>query len=95
MGCRYLLLIRLLACARLLHHHPQNWHLLPYAQLLELLDWDVARMNFTLKEDDFLWHKLGDLKPATEPVYYVADNAQQRQTAALRKVVALFPQYGG
>jgi hypothetical protein len=69
----------------------KNWHLLPYAQLLELLDWDVARMNFTLKEDDFLWHKLGDLKPATEPVYYTSlSNAQRRQTAALRKVVARY-----
>ncbi len=67
----------------------KNWHLLPYAQLLELLDWDAAHMAFTLKEDDFLWHKLGDLKPAAVPVYYAPlSSAQRRQTAALRRVVA-------
>lgn len=67
----------------------KNWHLLPYAQLLELLDWDAARMAFTLKEDDFLWHKLGDLKPAAPPVHYAPlTGAQRRQTATLRRIVA-------
>ena len=31
----------------------QNWHLLPYRQLLELLDWTPERMRYSLKEDDF------------------------------------------
>ncbi len=41
----------------------RNWHLLPYEQLLELLGWDVARMRDVLKEEDFLWNKLGREKP--------------------------------
>jgi hypothetical protein len=47
-----------------------NWHLLPYSQLLELLGWTEERMAFTLKEDDFLWHKFGNLKPAAKEIYY-------------------------
>ena len=31
----------------------RNWHLLPYDQLLELLDMTPARLAFTLREDDF------------------------------------------
>lgn len=48
----------------------RNWHLLPYGQLLQLLGWTPKKLAFVLKEDDFLWHKLGDLKPAVEPVIY-------------------------
>jgi len=32
----------------------RNWHLLPYDQLLELLDMTTARLAFVLREDDFL-----------------------------------------
>ena len=45
----------------------QNWHVLPHEQLIELLGWDRARYEFTLKEDDFLWSKLGlGVKPRCE-----------------------------
>src|SRR5262245_42019476 len=30
----------------------RNWHLLPYEQLLQLLDWTPEKMAFTLREDD-------------------------------------------
>jgi hypothetical protein len=46
----------------------RNWHLLPYAQLLTLLGWDEERLAFTLREDDFLFIKLGSLKPKCAPV---------------------------
>jgi hypothetical protein len=48
----------------------RNWHLLPYEQLLVLLDWTAERLAFTLREDDFLWIKLGSLKPECEPLRY-------------------------
>src|SRR5437868_598650 len=32
-----------------------NWHLLPYEQLLTLLGWTASELAYTLKEDDFLW----------------------------------------
>lgn len=47
-----------------------NWHLLPYKQLLFLLGWSEQELEFALKEDDFLWNKLGLLKPETKPVAY-------------------------
>jgi len=48
----------------------RNWHLLPDAQLQTLLGWNAAQMEFTLKEDDFFYIKLGSLKPDCAPVHY-------------------------
>jgi len=44
-----------------------NWHLLPYEQLLDLLEWTPDRMDYVLREDDYLFIKLGLLKPRVEP----------------------------
>ena len=40
-----------------------NWHLLPYSQLLELIDWTPEQLFRSLMEEDFLWLKLGRNKP--------------------------------
>jgi hypothetical protein len=62
-----------------------NWHLLPYEQLLALLGWTAEQLDFTLREDDFLWVKLGKLKPAAEPIRYAPLTSEQiRATNALR-----------
>ncbi len=53
----------------------RNWHLLDYDQLLMLLGWDTDRLAYALKEDDFLWHKLGRLKPACKPLKYEEPDA--------------------
>ena len=60
----------------------RNWHLLPYDQLLELLGWSEERLAFTLREDDFLFIKLGSLKPRCEPVRYAPPDAAARGRAA-------------
>jgi hypothetical protein len=66
----------------------RNWHLLPYEQLLELLEWTPERLAFTLREDDFLWVKLGRVKPKCEPLRYVpSDQAAWRRAAEIRRVV--------
>jgi len=66
----------------------RNWHLLPYDQLLELLDMTPARLAFTLREDDFLWVKLGRLKPKCEPLrYHPPDESARRRAAEIRRVV--------
>jgi len=54
----------------------RNWHLLPYEQLLELLGWTPEQMAYTLREDDFLFVKLGNLKPRCEPLRYAAPDAE-------------------
>ena len=43
------------------------WHILPYEQLLELLEMDAETLAVLLRDDDFLDIKLGD-KPVCEPV---------------------------
>ena len=44
------------------------WHLLPYDQLLDILGWDEKKLAVVLKEDDFLFVKLGYFKPYCERV---------------------------
>ncbi|MGI8782087.1 MAG: hypothetical protein ACR2L2_00340 [Acidobacteriota bacterium] len=66
----------------------RNWHLLPYEQLLELLEMTPERLAFTLREDDFLWVKLGRVKPKCEPLRYLPpDHAARRRAAEIRRVV--------
>lgn len=66
----------------------RNWHLLPYEQLLQLLEWTPERLGFTLREEDFLWIKLGRLKPQCEPLHYrEPDEAAQLGAARIRRVV--------
>jgi hypothetical protein len=48
----------------------RNWHLLPYSQMLDLLGWSPDEMDYALREDDFLFVKLGMLKPNCEPLRY-------------------------
>lgn len=66
----------------------RNWHLLPYAQLLELLDMTPERLDVMLREEDFLWIKLGSLKPQCEPLRYSPPNEAARNRAAeIRRIV--------
>lgn len=48
----------------------ENWQLLPYEQLLEILGWTPEKLASVLQNDDFLWVKLGYLKPQCEIVHY-------------------------
>lgn len=64
----------------------RNWHLLPYEQLMQLLGFSREEMRFRLIEDDFLYVKLGNVKPWCEPLRYEmpteAMKARARQIAA-------------
>ena len=61
-----------------------NWHLLDYEQMLVILGegWDADRLAFTLKEDDFLWVKLGCLKPTCGKVVYRELTPEERARVA-------------
>jgi hypothetical protein len=48
----------------------RNWHLLPDEQIIELLGWTREKYLFILQEDDFLWNKLGRLKPDCSKLLY-------------------------
>ena len=66
----------------------RNWHLLPYSQLLELLEMTPETLDFKLREEDFLWIKLGSLKPKCEPLRYKApDEAARRRADEIRRTV--------
>ncbi|MCC7083486.1 MAG: hypothetical protein IT427_00600 [Pirellulales bacterium] len=66
----------------------RNWHLLPYDQLLTLLDMTAEQLAFALREDDFLFVKLGSIKPQCEPLRYQApDRAAQRRATEIRRLV--------
>ena len=66
----------------------RNWHLLPYEQLLVLLGMTPEQLAFALREDDFLWTKLGELKPRCEPLRYrVPDTATRQRAAAIKSLV--------
>jgi hypothetical protein len=65
----------------------QNWHLLPGDQLIDLLGWTPEKLQFTLREDDFLDVKLGP-KPACPRLVYAPPGDEARQRAAeIRKVL--------
>jgi hypothetical protein len=66
----------------------RNWHLLPYEQLLPLLDMNADELAVALREDDFLWHKLGGSKPRCEPVRYAEPTVKtQRRAAQIKQVI--------
>ncbi|MDD3107758.1 MAG: hypothetical protein PHV49_00905 [Alistipes sp.] len=59
-----------------------NWHLLPYDQLVELLGITREELATRLRDDDFLWVKLGNQKPSCELLYYTEPTAPMQQQAA-------------
>lgn len=66
----------------------RNWHLLPYDQLLTLLGMTAEELAYTLREDDFLYVKLGNLKPKCLPLTYeTPDATAQRRAAEIRQTV--------
>jgi len=66
----------------------RNWHLLPYEQLLPLIGMDAEEFAFALREDDFLFIKLGSTKPDCKPVKLVErDDAVRAAEAVIRATV--------
>ncbi len=66
----------------------RNWHLLPYDQLLMLLGWTPEEMAYVLREDDFLYVKLGNLKPQCEPIKYSKpSSALEEHTQKINRVL--------
>ncbi|MBX3256419.1 MAG: hypothetical protein KF862_19945 [Chitinophagaceae bacterium] len=66
----------------------RNWHLLPYDQLLKLLGMSSHELSVALKEDDFLFIKLGSLKPKVGELRYVAPGPETVAGAAAIKKIA-------
>jgi len=60
----------------------RNWHLLPYAQLTALLDVSRDHLRDALMEDDFLFIKLGSVKPECPPLRYAPPTPEETAAAA-------------
>jgi len=72
----------------------RNWHLLPYDQLLILLNMSSSELDLALKEDDFLYVKLGNLKPKCDVVKFSPPSEQEKKRAAEIKSIMEF-HFGG
>lgn len=64
----------------------RNWSILPYEQMLTLLDLEPVEFAEKLREDDFLWVKLGRLKPVCETLRF--EEPSEADVAAMRKIAA-------
>ena len=65
-----------------------NWYLLPYNQLLTLLDYDEEHLEFVLEKEDFLGIKLGSLKPDCPQITYAPlTEEDEKATEILAKKV--------
>lgn len=71
----------------------RNWHLLDYDQLLTVLDMTREELRYRLVEDDFLFVKLGFLKPKCGPLAGSPD-AAAHGTAARRRIAAILREEG-
>lgn len=64
------------------------WQLLPYSQILELLDWDEERLNYVLKEDDFFNVKLGLFKfDCPEVLYRPLTDEEKAATLLVKEAI--------
>ena len=71
----------------------RNWHLLPYEQLLELLDWPAEKLAYTLRHDDGVFWKFGSLKPKCNPLKFTpeSDAARTRSREIARLLAEELP----
>ncbi len=70
------------------------WHILPYEQLLELLDTDAQTLARIMQEDDFLNIKLSD-KPHCEKVEWRAlTDEEKRRTYEIKEIMTTLD-FGG
>lgn len=72
----------------------RNWHLLPYGQLLALLGKTREELHFALMEDDFLWVKLGCVKPACAPLKWTDEDESEARRGARARIASVLAEEG-
>lgn len=60
----------------------RNWHLLPYEQILKLLNITSSQLAWRLIDDDYLYIKLGSIKPFCKPLLYHEPTSEENRKAA-------------
>ncbi len=72
-----------------------NWFLLPYEQLCTLTGFSMEKLEFVLKEEDFLWVKLANFKPQCKPVKYKPlSKTAIKKTENIAKIVSKYYENG-
>ncbi|HNX03915.1 MAG TPA: hypothetical protein PKI32_00345 [Opitutales bacterium] len=61
----------------------RNWHLLGYAQLMKVVDMSRQELAYSLVEDDFLFGKLGSVKPDAPKLLYTKELADAGRAGRL------------
>jgi len=64
-----------------------NWLLLPYDQLMQLLDFTEKRLDFVLQEEDFLSVKLGGKADCERITYFPLSESQKQETEEIAQTV--------
>ncbi len=68
-----------------------NWSLLNYEQLLDLLEMSEDELTYNLNNNDFLGIKLGGFKPEVDKIYYAKlDNEELKETRKIKRIVSKF-----
>ncbi|MBR1867129.1 MAG: hypothetical protein IJ800_00910, partial [Clostridia bacterium] len=68
-----------------------NWYLLPEEDIATLVDFTREKLEFTLKNEDFLDVKLGNFKPETPKVLYrPLSEEEQKKTASIAAKLSCF-----
>lgn len=72
-----------------------NWQLLDYEGILKLLDWTPEKLLDTLQNEDFLYIKLGSLKPECPKISCrPLTPAEEKETAKIAEIVRKYrPSY--
>ena len=73
-----------------------NWHLLPYEQILELTGLTEDELAFTLREDDFFDIKLGSVKPDVPKLLYrpLTDEEKKKTAKIKENLLSKLPSFG-
>ena len=67
-----------------------NWYLLPYDQLMTLIDYTEEKLDFVIAKDDFLFVKLGNAKPVCDKVTYSPlTEAELAETEKIAKTIGM------
>lgn len=65
-----------------------NWHICTYEQIMTLLNLSEEALAFILKEDDFMWVKLGEMKPTVAaPVYKPLTEEETKKTEKIAGIM--------
>ena len=68
-----------------------NWSLLNYNQLLDLLEMSKEELTYNLNNNDFLGVKLGGFKPEVDEIYYTKlDNEELKETRKVKRIISKF-----